>query len=76
MIQYRNKASGRVITRSQPDVRLDASKRWERMESLSPKPEPSQAPEPPEPQAPEPSEPVGPPKKQDDDDAPASDGKE
>ena len=39
MTQYRN-AAGRVVTRSQPDPWLEASRRWERVEPLSPIPAP------------------------------------
>lgn len=39
MVRYRNSA-GRVVTRSRPDKWLEASRRWTRVEPLSPIPEP------------------------------------
>jgi hypothetical protein len=44
-MRYRNDRTGRVITRSQPDPWLDASKRWTRVEPLSPIPAPEREPE-------------------------------
>lgn len=41
-MRYRN-AAGRVITRSSPDIGLEASKRWTRVEPLNPIPEPERA---------------------------------
>lgn len=37
MVRYQN-AAGRVVTRTRPDPWLDASKRWNRVEPLSPVP--------------------------------------